>query len=113
MRTSGEKSSASVYQVWIQHVALFVAALTTIATFACTSAPRSPSRDQSSSGAGGTGIGRQQTTIRLVTRFEVQSLAAKFDEPGGGSGPYAKRPFNAGLAVIDSGSRARPVLAER
>jgi len=57
-------------------------------------------------------VPRQQTTLRFVTRFEIQSFAAKFDEPGGRSGPYAKRPFNAGLVLVDADSRPRPVLAE-
>jgi len=51
--------------------------------------------------------------LRFVTRFEVQTLAYKFDEPGGGSGGYAKRPFNAGLAVIDTQTQPRPALAEQ
>src|SRR3954468_18507432 len=86
-------------------------ALIAVAT-ACTSAQPAGQRSGGSEPAVD-GANRQPTVLRLVTRFEIQSFAAKFDEPGGGAGPYAKRPFNAGLAVIDAETRPRPVLAEQ
>ncbi len=80
---------------------------------ACTQGPTRSGRGDSAGDAAQGSTPRQLTALRLVTRFEIQSLAAKFDEPAGGSGPYAKRPFNAGLAVIDAETHPHPVLAEQ
>jgi peptide/nickel transport system substrate-binding protein len=52
------------------------------------------------------------TTLRYVSRFEASTLAARFTEAAGTS-EYVKRPFNAGLAVVDGNTQPRPVLAEQ
>jgi peptide/nickel transport system substrate-binding protein len=83
-----------------------------VAVSGCTSGQQGANRSSTGADQAQTGQSRGPTTLRLVTRFEIQSLAAKFDEPGGGAGPYAKRPFNAGLAVIDAKTQSQPVLAE-
>src|SRR5947199_7317721 len=54
----------------------------------------------------------RQTVLRYVSRFEPPALAAKLPV-GGGTSDYLRRPFNAGLAVIDGQRQARPVLAEQ
>src|SRR5438477_10635961 len=52
------------------------------------------------------------STLRYVSRFEASTLAARFTEAAGTS-EYVKRPFNAGLGMIDANAQPRPVLAER
>src|SRR5205809_5178039 len=90
-----------------------VGLLTVLATSACAGTAPPSTQAPREAGQGSEQAPRAQTTLRFVTRFEVQTLAYKFDEPGGGSGGYAKRPFNAGLAVIDTQTQPRPALAEQ
>src|SRR5436309_1263188 len=54
----------------------------------------------------------RQTVLRYVSRFEPPTLAAKLPV-GGGTSDYLRRPFNAGLVVIDDQRQTRPVLAEQ
>ncbi len=77
-----------------------------LATTACAGPPGQATSDGLRSAQ------QQPTTLRLVSRFEVQSLASKYDEPGGASG-HAKDAMNASLALIDSQMQARPELAEQ
>src|SRR5438067_444091 len=107
IRRVGGPMAASIQSV--RRVVLLVT-LALLAASGCASGQQTSGRGQSGAEQAQTGQPRAQTVLRLVTRFEIQSLAAKFDEPGGGAGPYAKRPFNAGLAVIDANTQARPVL---
>lgn len=67
---------------------------------------------QLAGGSSPAGQSPQPTTLRVVSRFEVQSLASKYDEPGGAS-EHAKSAMNASLAAIDSQMQARPVQAEQ
>src|SRR5215212_6105671 len=54
---------------------------------------------------------RRETTLRVISRFEPQSLAAKYQEAGGVVA--YKGLLNAGLVAIDYQNRGKPVLAER
>jgi len=55
---------------------------------------------------------RAPTVLRYVSRFEPPTLAAKLPV-GGGTSDFLRRPFNAGLVVLDGQRQPRPVLAEQ
>jgi peptide/nickel transport system substrate-binding protein len=54
---------------------------------------------------------RRETTLRISSRFEPQSLAAKYQETGGVVA--YKGLMNAGLTAVDYQNQGRPILAER
>jgi peptide/nickel transport system substrate-binding protein len=86
---------------------LFFAAVSVLAIAACAGPP-----DQQGSGQQGGGQ-RQPTTLRLSSRFEVQTLAFKYpDAAQGGASAQAKRAMNAGFALIDGKAQGQPELAE-
>jgi peptide/nickel transport system substrate-binding protein len=53
----------------------------------------------------------KETTLRISSRFEPQSLAAKYQESGGVTA--YKGVMNAGLVAVDYQNRGQPLLAER
>ena len=53
----------------------------------------------------------RETTLRISSRFEPQSLATKYQESGGVTA--YKGLVNAGLVAVDYQNRGRPILAER
>src|SRR5829696_1579044 len=91
----------------VSHMSLLTSILTLVALIGCSS----PAPSARNGGSDQPQQPRRETTLRVISRFEPQSLAAKYQEAGGVVA--YKGLLNAGLVAIDYQNRGKPVLAER